>query len=249
MNVRDILAREKIVIAHRGDSAYETENTLAAFISASKKGAHILETDIHITKDRKVLIWHDDSFAGFPGGSAVPFREKNYREIASESTDLTGQKVPLLTELLEEIPESCINIDLKDTVPDLADLYTEILTRQHAVERCITGSFHHKMLARFRSGLPQAVTSASPREVISLLIAYATGVLRLAPSLSKTLLQVPEKQGIIRVISPGFARLIARKGGKIHVWTVNDADDMRRLYSWGVQGIVTDDPGLALSLL
>ncbi|MBN2510855.1 MAG: hypothetical protein JXB03_11285, partial [Spirochaetales bacterium] len=237
------------VIAHRGDSAYVTENTLPAFESAFKKGAHILETDIHLTKDRKVAIWHDNSFSGFPGGSAEPFAARDYRDIAEEGRTLLGHKVPLLSDLLEELPDACINIDLKDRIPELADLYAEVLHRHQAVNRCITGSFHHAMISRYRALLPNALTSASPREVKSFLAAYLSGFLRLVPSLHTTILQVPETQGIIRVVSQGFARLVKRKGGKVHVWTVNDLRDMERLYSWGVQGIVTDNPGLALSIL
>ena len=250
MDITTVLNMPRIVIAHRGDSFNETENTLAAFIAADRKGAHILETDVHLTRDKKVVIWHDDNLGSFSkSGTAVPFADMTYEDIVTESMSLIGQKVPLLTDLLEELPAACINIDLKDRMSELVDEYAAILLKTKAARRIITGSFHDGILKEFRKRNNEAVTSATPGEVKKILAGYYTGLLHLVPSLEKTILQVPEVHGGIRVVSKGLSRLVRKKGGKIHVWTVNDRRDMERLYNWGVHGIVTDDPGTALSLL
>jgi glycerophosphoryl diester phosphodiesterase len=58
--------------------------------------------------------------------------------------------------------------------------------------------------------------------------------------------QVPETVGLLRIVSPRFVRHAHRAGLKVQVWTVDDADDMRRLLAWGADGLISNRPDLAV---
>ncbi|MDA1185708.1 MAG: glycerophosphodiester phosphodiesterase family protein, partial [Acidobacteria bacterium] len=60
--------------------------------------------------------------------------------------------------------------------------------------------------------------------------------------------QVPERTSLLRVVSPRFVRLAHEADVKVQVWTVNDEADMRRLLSWGVDGLISDQPGIAVAV-
>jgi glycerophosphoryl diester phosphodiesterase len=60
---------------------------------------------------------------------------------------------------------------------------------------------------------------------------------------------VPERQGSLRIVTPRLLAAAHRHGVEVHVWTVNDPDDMRRLIAMGVDGLVTDRADLALSIV
>ena len=79
---------------------------------------------------------------------------------------------------------------------------------------------------------------------------YLLHKLRLARfwSPSAHVVQVPEHQDRLRVVSPRFVQDARRHGVPVHVWTVNEAADMRRLLDWGVDGIITDRPDRAVDV-
>ena len=135
------------VVAHRGDSANYPENTIPAFISASRMDIDIIETDVHLTKDGELVIWHDDTLerntdgtgtlesktleelkkldAGYTftkdGGKTFPFRGK-------------GIKLCTLDEALKACPDVRFNIDLKR---GKSEIITEILNAREVVEKCL----------------------------------------------------------------------------------------------------------------
>ena len=72
MKINEFLTNtSSLILAHRGDSVEFPENTLPSFESAVKKGAHIIETDIHITKDSHIVVWHDDDFKCLNGSDRL----------------------------------------------------------------------------------------------------------------------------------------------------------------------------------
>ncbi len=247
---------EPRVFAHRGVSGEYPENTMTSFKKAVEIGADVIETDVHFTRDGRFAVIHDDTLnrltdgtgkicdytmdelkrfdAGFrftPDGETHPFRG-------------TGLTIPSLDELLSEFPEQRFNIDLKDKNPAQAGPYCELITRHNAAHRVLTASEHRANLAAVRTLLPEMATSASMWEAVWIFFLYKTGFLAQKSSYAFDAFQVPEYLGTSRVVTPHLVRMLRDAGVRVHVWTINREEDMRRLISCGIDAIMSDNPAL-----
>lgn len=246
------------VIAHRGDSRNYPENTLPAFISAVEMGIDVVETDIHLTRDGQLVIWHDPTLerntdgkgriedhtlaelrtydAGYTftrdGGRSYPFRGK-------------GVRICTLSEALEACPDQRFNIDLKTKCPEIVDQFIRVIRDHGARDRVVGASFHLSNLKRLRALAPDFLTSITTMEVVPLLLRQKTHTL---PSRfgKKIIFQIPRQASFIKVVTPSFVREIHRRGAVIMVWTINDEQSMRELFSMGVDSVMTDDPALVI---
>ncbi|MHA2361584.1 MAG: glycerophosphodiester phosphodiesterase family protein, partial [Candidatus Thorarchaeota archaeon] len=128
----------------------------------------------------------------------------------------------------------------------LADLITE-LGRETSV---IVGSFHDRQLERFRRLLPQVPTAAHPGEVsrfVFALKAHVASIFIRNPRFQA--FQVPKKYGRIQVVEPRFVKAAHDRGIAVHVWTINEREDMEHLIDLGVDGLFTDNPSLMREVL
>ena len=244
------------VVAHRGDSHNYPENTLEAFLSAVRMGVDVIETDVHLTKDKKIVIWHDPTLerntdgsgrvedhtlaelkrldAGYTfsgdGGRSHPFRNKNVR-------------MATLSEALEACPRQRFNVDLKSKDPAIVEQFEQVVLEHDAQDRVLCASFHLENLRLMRRRNPGILTSLTTLEVLPLLIKQKTGLLPRDLGLDRTaVFQVPVSQWGIRVITPRFISAFHERGSVIQVWTINDEREMRRLFNMGVDTVMTDDP-------
>ncbi len=243
------------VIAHRGDSKHFPENTIEAFTSAVKMNIDVIETDVHLSKDNIVVIWHDETLdrntngsgriedhvlsellefdAGFTftkdGGKTFPFRGK-------------GVKLCTLEEALEKCPNQRFNIDLKTDDLKIVDEFIKIVRKHDAEDRVCCASFHLSNLQAIRKKAPDILTSVTTKEVIPLLFKQKLNILPKKLADRRIIFQVPVAQGIIKVITPRFIKMMHERGAIIMVWTINDEMEMERLFKLGVDSIMTDDP-------
>lgn len=252
------------ILAHRGDSANHPENTLPAFLSAAELGVDVIETDMHLTADGRLVIWHDDTLdrgtngtgpvehftldalrtldAGYAfspdGGRTFPFRGQ-------------GIRIMLLEEALEALPHMRFNIDMKTDDSRIATAFAQVIRETGAHDRVLGASFHLGNLKVLRQELPELPTSFAPPEVIRLLLLQRLGLLprRIRAAEPQRALQVPEVQGRIKVVTRGSVKAFQAMGIAVHVWTVNEPLDMHRLLDMGVDGIFTDDPRTLLAVL
>jgi glycerophosphoryl diester phosphodiesterase len=116
------------------------------------------------------------------------------------------------------------------------------------IDKTIVGSFNQTTIDDFRRTCPEVATSASPSEVSKFLALSKTG---LGESYSPPMqaLQVPRNIGGLQVVTKEFVEAAHLRNLKVHVWTINETDDMRRLIEMGVDGIMTDYPDRLLELL
>lgn len=156
----------------------------------------------------------------------------------------TGASVPTLDEVYRAWPELRINIDLKVSGAEWA--VAEVIRANDAEHRSLLGSFKDRRIRRFRriTGGNVAV-SASPARAIQFWVASRLG---LAPRLSVQAYQVTEQYTGLSV-DRRLVDAAHRSGAQLHVWTVNEAEDMRRLLELGVDGIMTDRPDLLNEVL
>ena len=229
-----------LAFAHRGGARHpelgQRENTLAAFAHAVALGYRYLETDVHLTRDGVLVAFHDAMLgrvAGVDGGVA----DLDSAELATIRVGGT-EPVPTLLSLVEAFPRARFNVDLKTdrAVGPLAEL-----VRAHGLhDRLLVGSFSGRRLRRFRRLAGRRVpTAASPLEVA----AYVVLPARIARRLTRdgpAVLQVPHRCGPLTVASSRLVRRAHASGLPVHVWTVDDADEMRLLLDRGVDGLMTD---------
>lgn len=215
------------------------ENSLYAFVNAYRMGYRYLETDIHVSADGTVLAFHDDVVdrVTYSQGSVDKLTDAQLRDIRIDGID----PIPTLDSILEEIPDAFFNIDIK--VPEAIAPLAELLRRHNAFDRVCVASFNHRRLQRFRRLVNNRVaTSASTLGVI--LHSYAPLVTSILHSPAAAL-QIPAWQHIagrrVPVVTKRLLRIAQTRGMKVHVWTINQADEMERLIDMGVDGIISDD--------
>lgn len=250
-----------LVFAHRGGGGLYPENTLEAFEYSAKMGADVLELDVHGTSDGKLVVIHDGSVdrttdgrgrinemtleavkkldAGFPftsdNGQTFPFRGKKIT-------------VPTLEEIFDALPEMTFNIEPKQQTPSITASLCRLIRERKMANKTIVGSFRQATINEFRRECPEVATSATPSEASEFLALSKTG---LSESYTPPMqaLQIPENLGSLSVVTKEFVENAHRKNLKVHVWTINETADMRRLIDLGVDGIMTDYPDRLLELL
>jgi glycerophosphoryl diester phosphodiesterase len=257
-SIHPVFAGAPLLIAHRGGGALAPENTLAAFRSAVDDWAvDMIELDVRATADGECVVLHDATVdrttdgtgpvsgltlaelkrldAGFrftpDGGQTFPFRGR-------------GVTVPTLDEVLTALPATRLTIEVKSA--DAQEPLFDTVERHAAADRIVAAGMHDadRQLFHRHAG----AVSASMEQVRDFIIARRFGVAGLLPLRADTV-QIPEYHGRHHVVTPGLIRALHARGLQVHVWTVNDVADMRRLLTWGVDGLVTDRPDALSALL
>lgn len=232
-----------LVLAHRGGAAEVAENTRAAFQHAAAHGLRYIETDVRATADGIVLIHHDASLERRTTGSGL-IAHQEFRQM--RHLRLVGTDEPLLTldEALGDFPTMAFNIDCKDdhtVAPLVATL------RRHGrrvLDRVLIGAFSTSRLRRLRHTLgPRLATSTGPLEV-ALLKLRSRRLPAPAPGPAVVATQVPRDFRGLTVVDEAFVTASHEAGLQVHVWVINDPDDVDTLINLGVDGIVTDRPAV-----
>jgi glycerophosphoryl diester phosphodiesterase len=237
-----------IIFAHRGASGYAPENTIAAFKMAVSMGADAIELDTKLSSDDVVMVMHDQTVdrTTEQSGNLRTYTAQQLQEMDAGShfdVKFAGEKVPTLAEVFEAVGQKIfINIELTNyqTSGDgLVDKVIELIDQFSMNERVIFSSFLPSNLLRAR---------------------------KLKPYIPAAILCLPGKEGLVsrsfagkwispELIHPYFSDVNAAmmkrekdRHRRVHVWTVNEPEEMNRLFELGVQGIFTDFPDTAIQL-
>ncbi|MFJ5778031.1 glycerophosphodiester phosphodiesterase [Streptomyces sp. NPDC093094] len=224
-----------IAFAHRGGAADGLENTALQFRRAVELGYRYIETDVHTTRDGRLVAFHDATLDRVTDGAGrigdLAWADVRRARVAGR------EPVPLFEELLEEFPEVRWNVDLK-AEPALRP-FLDVITRTNAWDRVCVGSFSEARVTRAqRLAGPRLATSYGTRGVLNLRL-RSWGV-PAALRASAVAAQVPESQSGVPVVDHRFVRAAHARGLQVHVWTVNEPERMHRLLDLGVDGIMTD---------
>jgi glycerophosphoryl diester phosphodiesterase len=244
----------RLVIGHRGAAARFPENTFAAFDYAVGLGVDAIEFDIRITRDGVVVVIHDPTLDRTTGGSGQ-VAQQSVPDLAEVDAGARfspdggrthpfagkGIGIPTLEALIERYPSTPLLIEIK--VAEAAQEALRLFRRHGCEDRVLVDSMDVAALRPFR-GTPVAV-GAARRDAISLTWRSAVGLV--PRSLPFSALCIPEHYGINVPVSR-LTRAAASRRVPTHVWTVNDPEDARRLWSNGVIGIISDDPETMLVL-
>lgn len=241
------------VTAHRGSSGHAPENTIPAFDFAAKiEGVAALETDIHATKDGVIMAAHDESVDRMTDGSgeirgmtyeALNALDAGYRFEKDGDFPFRGKglTIPTLGELFERYPKHIINIDIKQESPSIVKPFVELLDQYGRRDSVVVGSFHNETVAEFRRLAPDVATAGSAAEVRRFYILNRLGLSWFYRG-KCVAFQIPEAAEGRQIVTPKFVENLHKHGVEVHVWTVNEPEDMRRLLDWGVDAVITDFP-------
>jgi glycerophosphoryl diester phosphodiesterase len=234
-----------IPFAHQGAhwAGGPGENTMSAFEAAIDMGYRYIETDVHATADGVLVALHDDTLDRVTDRSGV-IGQLPWSEVRRARVQGT-EPVPLLEDLLGLWPDIRVNIDPKHD--KAVEPLVEVIRRTGAIDRVCIGAFSDRRLVRVRNLLgPTICTSMGPRQVARLLAAS-----RGLPGgrFAAACVQVPSRRGLVPLVTPRFIETAHRRGLQVHVWTINDPDEMRQLLDLGVDGIMTDAPDVLKQVL
>ncbi len=229
-----------LAFAHRGGALLPAndgvENTMLAFRNAVDLGYRYLETDVHTSLDGVVYAFHDIELTRMTGTVSA------FRDLDSTAIDaiMVGgrEPIPRLNDLLDAFPEARFNIDVKadDTVePTLA-----VLRDADALDRVCLSSFSSERIRQLRDGAPKAPSCFSRGEIALLRLAPTRWLQGYGKRRGGGCVQVPVRNGAITIVTPGFVARAHAIGVPVHVWTINDPDEMRYLLDIGVDGIMSD---------
>ncbi len=235
------------VLAHRGLAAHAPENTLLAFLHAVNAGARYIETDVNASADGVAIVSHD------PDLRRVAGRDVRVSQLTAAELRRVplgeGQSFSSLAEALDAFPETRFNIDVKsaDAVPGVVKAITDL----RAVDRVLVSSFSTARRRAVVAQLPGVVTSISASGALPAVHAARAGAVGLLRRILSGVqaVQLPETVAGARVVTPRAIRSFHAVGVEVHIWTVNEPDDMTRLLDAGVDGLVTDRVDLALPLV
>lgn len=238
------------VFAHRGGSALAPENTLVAFDHGLSLGADGLELDVQLSRDGIVVVHHDarlDRTTNLRGPLAARTAEELAQAHAGwhfrrdEAYPFRDHRigVPTLAEVLARYPVPII-IELKGKSEALAAAVVDVVRAAGAVDRVCIGGFDAGGLRVVRRLEPAIATSAARVEVSGALL--RVWCRRSLAAVAYAGYQVPERSGRLRVVSPAFVAAAGRAGLGVQVWTIDSPEAARRLFSYGVQALITDRP-------
>lgn len=236
-----VVEREVAVIAHRGASATAPENTLAAFRLAIEQGADWVEIDVQVNAAGQVLVFHDRDFKRI-GDHALDLRAATPEDLAKIDIgswfdpEFAAERTPTLREVLDLCRGRCgVLIELKHYGDD------EILERRVVEEVEAAGMVGEIEMMSLDQEAVRKVRQLRPDWPVGLLSSVALGDL--------TRLDVDFLGLNARAASPGLIRRARDAGIDVYVWTINDPVAMSAMISRGVDGLITDEPGRARSVI
>lgn len=237
------------VTAHRGFSGKAPENTLAAFRAAIDAGCDMIELDVHLSRDNQVVVIHDDTLERTTSGRGN-VADRTFAELqrldAGSWFDprFSGERIPALAEVLSLTRNRIlVNIELKKgknfpyTMEELADRTIREVETAGMLDQVLFSSFDPAAIDRIREKNPL------------LPVALITNKPWAKPEDAGGGKRYPTLNCRFDVLNEGNIRLAHSVGIRIHAWTVNAPDDMRKAIALGVDGIITNHPDRLIRLL
>jgi glycerophosphoryl diester phosphodiesterase len=250
------------LVAHRGGALLAPENTLAAFDRAASLGADAIETDVRLSADGEVVVFHDEEtgrITGEPGtvearalaelarldagarftpdgGRTFPFRGR-------------GLRVPTLGEVLARFPRTRFNVEAKTADPRLAEALVAAVRAAGAADRVCLGASDDGQGERIRALLPAACHFLPEGAATCHVLAARSGGEATGCPEGYDVADLPVRIGEHWVVDEAVVAWFRARGLAVFVWTVDEEADMRRLLDLGVRGVMTDRPDLLARVL
>ncbi len=247
--------KSSIRIAHRGGMALYPENTLEAFhFSVDKHNVEMLELDLQITKDSKVIVLHDDSIDRTTNGKGNVI-DLSYEEISEFDAGYNfkdekgkfsfrdqGVIIPLFEEVLKQLPDTYLNIELKGNNPQLVEKVQLLITNYNAEDKILIGSANYFQNKRVHKHLPNCGHYLSRLDLYVFLLVGCFGLLKKYWDKFLTVEAPIEYHGI--PVYQIYLKAAEKLGKPLFIWGADDRDSIQKLSKDDVAGIMTDRPDL-----
>ncbi len=272
--MRNWLERRVIAYAHQGGAHEGPSSTLFAITQALARGATAVELDVHATRDRHLVVCHDETvdrttnhsgpiadltlselremdnaYWWIEGDAVSPGRRDDEYLLRGKAPRDARLGIATLEEVVRVFPGVLLNLDIKRSAPAVEPyeqlLYDE-LRRLERTESVIVASFLDDALQTFRAIAPEVATSGATQETATFFFSLAEGT-PVVPQVCA--FQVPATFGEITVVDERFVGAAHAAGIAVHVWTINDVAEMARLLDLGVDAIISDRPAELAQLL
>ena len=266
------LGRRVLAFAHQGGAREAPSSTIFGLRLALTVGANALELDVHCTVDGHLVVCHDptverttngtgriadltleqlqeldNAYWWRPGEIVDPHADPGDLPLRGRAPADRSLGIPTLAEVLETFPGVLLNLDIKQTAPDVAPYEAQLAEELVAAGRTddvIVASFHDSALDAFAAEGTGIATSCGPRAVVALAEALESGKPIPDEVLRHVAIQVPPRFGGTDVVTAPAVHAVHDAGLAVHVWTIDEEDEMRRLVDLGVDGIMTDRPSV-----
>ncbi len=222
--------------AHQGGSDIAPGNTEASFQHAVSLGYAYVETDVQASSDGVLVVFHDDDLeptTGFKG------KVKDLSSLELADLRVGGEHpIPRFEDMVERFPTVRFNVEPKND--EAVDPLVDLIRRQDLQDRICVGSFSGRRLGQFRErlGSPPVCTSPAPLGAIRIVLAALLGKKDIDTPFGA--LQIPESYFGIPLARRWLVSRIKRLGLQVHIWTINEEADMKRILDAGVDAIMTD---------
>jgi glycerophosphoryl diester phosphodiesterase len=239
-------AAKPLVIAHRGASAEAPENSLAAFMLGVRQGCGMIELDVHLTKDKQVVVIHDHTLDRTTNGEG-DIANLNYKDIKGYDCgkwfgdQYAGEYVPLLEEVLTKVPANVqFNVEIKAAeTPGMLDSLIDVLNKTDRIGGTVVSSFHYGCLAELKVKLPE----------IHIGLLYHQEVADFKKFEVESGVEVFSLHPHHSLVTEAYMDIANRGGKTVYTWTVDGEVDLKRLIELGVAGIITNKPELLRKVL
>jgi glycerophosphoryl diester phosphodiesterase len=251
MTSRWVRPDRPLVIAHRGLRAHVPEQTMASFRAAIEHGAEMIEADALLSRDRELVLMHDDTVDRTTNGHGF-VREMTWAELAELDAGtwfepkFAGLRIPRVAELIELARDAGIGLCLeaKGATPDeaarVAIALATLIADRDAVDWAFVSSFDHEALSKARESVPALLIAPErlpehgpqpTEETVRQAIGLGTSVL----------------QHRWELITPSLLEALHEAGVAVWAWNTNDAESVRSTMALGVDGIIGDDVDLLVA--
>ena len=217
------------IIAHRGARASEPENTVIAMNKAFECGADAVEVDLRFTCDHKLVVIHDDTLERTTNGTGK-VSDMTIEQLRALDAG-KGERIPELSEALSVAKRYSrpLVIELKEEGMEWQVL--EEVTEAGLGDKVTISSFIHTSLRNLKEKAPE----------------IKTGVIIASVPVNPVRLVQDAKADVIfakysRITREFIDACVGYEGIEVYLWTVNTIDDLNNAISYGVDGVVTDNP-------
>lgn len=233
-----VVAQE--IVAHRGASYLAPENTLASVKLAFELGADAVEIDVHLSKDKRIMVNHDKNTKRTAGGIDMNLKDTDSEELRKldvgswKDQKFKGEKMPFLEEVLRKVPGGRkLVIEVKSS-PEILPYLQQLISESEIQERLVIISFDKEVIVQAKQRMP-----AIP--AYWLLHNFENYTLPEAIKLAKEH-KLNGFDVYYKLVDRDFKQKMEQAGLEVWVYTVNDPEIARKLTKLGVHGITTDRP-------
>lgn len=243
----DMKNNRPYVWAHRGASGYCPENTMEAFKRAIELNADGIELDIQETKDKEIVICHDEKIDRTSNGKGwlkdFTLEELRKLDFSNNEKGFAGAKIPTMREVFELIKPTnlIINIELKTGIIFYSGIEERIIkmTEEYdMMDRVVFSSFNHYTVKKIKALRPNAKCG----------FLYMDGTIDM-PSYGKAHGVDALHPALYNIQFPGFLEDCKKNHLELNVWTINEEEYMTMCINAGVNAMITNYPDKAFAVI